>query len=223
MSIKEYIEEVEKVRERAHAEILNKLGGPSLAITREQFEQNHGMLQLRVDRNIERTLEDVRDQLTPGSQLWMMRKERFFHKSYSHVALVAENGKFIHATAPDISMEVQSKAVIKEDDLDSIDAMQACFVVSPPTEDPIYLARAKECIGIRFDYDASSANCETFCQHIHGVWDKAFQSPTGGGQQAVNAFTKCSRLYKFKDKPLKEQMKKRITDASLILPDETFC
>ena len=84
--------------------------------------------------------------------------------------------------------------MIKKRDLDlcNIDALQRCFVVRPPTADALkYLARAKKCLGIQFDYDASPENCETFFQHAHGVWDKSFfQSPTGGGQEVINAFTK---------------------------------
>ena len=53
-----------------------------------------------------------------------------------------------------------------------------------------------------------------------GEWDRNFQSPTGSGQQTVNLFTQVS--LKFKDEPLRDQMRKRIMRSSLILPGETF-
>ena len=107
-----------------------------------------------------------------------MRKGKSSHRSYSHVAIISDDGKYLHVTAPSTSLMVKSKAVIQEDDLCNIDALQRCFVVRAPASK--YLARAKKCLGIQFDYDAT-ANCETFCQHVHGVWDNNFQSPTGGG------------------------------------------
>merc|ERR1712037_358518 len=151
----------------------------------------------------------------------MMRKGRTYARSYSHVAIISENGKYIHATSP-TSLTIKSKAVIQEDDLGSIDNLQRCFVVRSPTPGyaPKYLQRAKECLGIQFDYVASTANCETFCHGVHGRWDSSFQSPTGRGQQVVNGFSKCSKWMKSLSEPLTDQMRKRISDASLILPNE---
>ena len=222
-SIQGYIEKIECLRAKEYADMMGSLADFSLALTREDFERNHGLFQLRVKTNIARTLEELEDELTPGNQLWMMREGKIHHRSYSHVAIISDRGKFIHVTAPSTSLKIKSKAVIKEEELSSISAVQRCFVVRPPTPDhTIYLDRAKACLGIQFDYDASTANCETFCQHIHGIWDQNFQSPTGGGQQVVNAFTKGSKLFKSPDEPLGVQMRKRIMEASLILPNEKF-
>ena len=103
--------------------------------------------------------------------------------------------------------------------------VQNCFLVRPSDTEyaDLYLKRSKVCLGIQFDYDASSANCETFCHYIHGNWDQGnVQSPRGGGQQLVSKYTKWSKLFKSLDQPLKHQMKSRIEEASLILPNETF-
>ena len=71
------------------------------------------------------------------------------------------------------------------------------------------------CLAIQFDYDTSMANCETFYQHVHGVWDKNFQSSTGGGQRVVNAFTKGSKFIKsLLDESLAAQMRKKIMNTS---------
>ena len=223
-SIQGYIEKIECLRAKEYADMMGSLADFALALTREDFERNHGLFQLRVKTNIARTLEELEDELTPGNQLWMMREGKSHHRSYSHVAIISENRKFIHVTQSLNRSTIKSKSVIKVEDLSYISAtLQRCFMVRPPTPDhTIYLDRAKACLGIQFDYDASTANCETFCQHIHGIWDKNFQSPTGGGQQVVNAFTKGSKLFKSPDEPLGVQMRKRIMEASLILPNEKF-
>ena len=170
-------------------------------------------------------MDDVRSLLVPGDQLWMMRRGRT-HKSYAHVAIISENNQFIHAKAPNMDLMIQSKATICEEDLSSVDNLQLCFVVRPPTIeglDPlVYLKRAQACLNIRFDYDASVDNCETFCNGIHGEWEQNFQSPDGKAQNTVDNYTKLSKWFKSADKPLKDQMRKRISNEKLILPNEKF-
>ena len=148
----------------------------------------------------------------------MMRKGKTHHRSCSNAGTISEKGKYLHVTAPSTSLMVKSKVVIQKDYL------QHCCVVLPPTADASkYLAEARELLGIQLDSDGATGNCKTFCQHVHGVWDKNFQSPTGGGQQMVNAFTKGSKLIKASlDESLAAQMRKKITNVSLILPNEKF-
>ena len=165
------------------------------------------------------------DELTPGNQLWMLRESRIHHKSYAHVAIISEDKKYIHITAPSMLLMVKSKAVVQEERLNSISNLQHCFVVRPPEGEftDLYLEMAKVCLDIKFDYDATSANCETFCQYVYGDWDCGnVQTPSGGGQQLVSMYTKCSKLFKSLDDPLMDQMKSRIGEASLILPWETL-
>ena len=225
-SIGGFIEKVECLRAKVYDDLMAKLEYIQLSVTREDFERYHGKFHLRVKTNITSRLEDLTGELTPGNQLWMMRKGCATHKSYAHVAIVSENNKYIHVTAPSKILKLKSKAVIQEELLDNIDNVEFCFVVKPPEREDVgpslYLERAKVCKGIQFDYDAVTANCETFCQFVHGEWDGNFQNPTGGGQQLISGFTKVSKLFKSLDKPLKDQMKLRIREAALILPNENF-
>ena len=99
-------------------------------------------------------------------------------------------------------------------------------MVTPPVREGVdaskYQERAAACKDIQFDYDAYSAQCETFCQYIHGNWEGNFQIPTGGGQHTLGGFTRSSKLFKSHDKPLKEQVIRKITAAKLIFSDEKF-
>ena len=97
-------------------------------------------------------------------------------------------------------------------------------MVAPPVREGVdtiqYQMRAKVCEGIQFDYDATSAQCETFCQYVHGNWLGNFQIPTGLGQRGVNRFTKSTKLFKTSSEPLKAQMIKKIQEAGLIFTNE---
>ena len=224
--IQRYQEEIERLKTEALCEILDRVECPSMFTTRDKFERYHGKFQLKVKTEIMQRMDDVRSLLVPGDQLWMMRRGRT-HKSYAHVAIISENNKFIHVKAPNMDLMIQSKATIREEDLSSIDHLQLCFVVRPPTMegdvDPlVYLKRAQACLNIRFNYDATVDNCETFCNAIHGEWERNFQSPDGKAQNIVDNYTKMSKWFKSADKPLKDQMRKRISDEKLILPDEKF-
>ena len=86
-SIQGYIEKIECLRAKEYADMMGSLADFSLALTREDFERNHGLFQLRVKTNIARTLEELEDELTPGNQLWMMREGKTHHRSYSHVLI----------------------------------------------------------------------------------------------------------------------------------------
>ena len=220
-----FIEKVECSRAKLYDDIMAKLEYLPMSMTRSDFEKYHEKFKLRVETNTKSKLEDLTDELIPGNQLWMLRKSRIHHKSYAHVAIVSEDKKYIHIAAPSILLMLKSKAVVQEESLSSIGGLQRCFVVRLPEREfaDLYLKRAKVCLGIQFDYDASSANCETFCHFVHGNWDGGnVQTPRGGGQQLVGVYTKCSKLFKSLDDPLINQMKSRIGEASLILPNETF-
>ena len=94
----------------------------------------------------------------------MMRKGKTHHRSWSHAGTISEKGKCLHVTAPITSLMVKSKTVIQKDYL------QHCCMVPPTTADGSkYLAEAREC--------SNGSMGKTFCQHIHGVWDKNFQNP----------------------------------------------
>ena len=223
--IQNYLQEIECLKTNALNDIIDHVECPLMFTTRDKFERNHGKFQLNIKTEIMRRLDDVRSLLVPGDQLWMMRRGRT-HKSYAHVAIVSKSNQFINAKAPNMDLMIQSKATICEEDLSSIDTLQLCFVVRPPTiegVDPlVYLKRAEACLNIRFDYDASVDNCETFCNAIHGEWEQNFQIPDGKAQNTVDNYTKLSKWSKSADKPLKDQMRKRIFNEKLILSNEKF-
>ena len=225
--IDNYIREVERLRQEVYETILENLENFSVSITTEEFEMYHRNFNLKAKTNITRRLNDLRGQLTPGDMLWMMRKGKTHHKSYAHVGIISEIDHCIHVTTRNKREAAIAKAVINEDHFDNLHNVENCFVVSPPPLPPnvdpsIYQKRAKACKDIRFDYDALTSQCETFCQYVHGNWTGNFQIPRGVGQQGLNAYLKGSTFIRPMDEPLKDQMKQRFISQRLILPDERF-
>ena len=102
--------------------------------------------------------------------------------------------------------------------------------------------------GICLDYDAESANCETFANAVHGIWGKGvqvsdeifrirltnlffdfcilnckcflIQAPQGGVQKGVKLFNKTAKWTKRNQIPLVYQMWHRIRKEKKMLPTE---
>merc|ERR1711963_609113 len=79
---------------------------------------------------------------------------------------------------------------------------------------------AEVCEGICLDYDAESANCETFANAVHGIWGKGVQAPQGGVQKGVKLFNKTAKWTKRNQIPLVYQMWHRIRKEKKTLPTE---
>ena len=141
-----------------------------------EFEEMFRHLSLELKTNDMRKFREIRDSLVPGDQLWIFHK-RPLMRSYAHVVIVAKDKNFIHVSSPEVKLLMRARALICEDSQDKLDNEDLCFAVHPK-EDKLpefYRRRAEACLGILFDYDAESANCETFCNGVHGIWDDTIQ------------------------------------------------
>merc|ERR1712012_203758 len=161
-----------------------------------------------------RTFRELQDTLKEGDQLWIYHK-RTLMKSYAHVVIIVSGNNFIHVNSTGVWSNIRSRAMICKDSFQKLlENDDLCFVVPP--EDPvgqetsIFGERAEVCEGICLDYDAESANCETFANAVHGIWGKGVQAPQGGVQKGVKLFNKTAKWTKRNQIPLVYQMWHRI-------------
>eukprot|EP00092_Neocalanus_flemingeri_P075938 GFUD01094141.1.p1 GENE.GFUD01094141.1~~GFUD01094141.1.p1 ORF type:complete len:136 (+),score=25.08 GFUD01094141.1:53-409(+) len=113
---------------------------------------------------------EARELILPGDQLWVFHK-RPLMRSYAHVVIITKSQKYIHVSSPQLKLKMRARALICEESQDTLTNEDLCFVVNPKNDKPpeYYSKRAQVCKEIRFDYIAKSANCETFCNGVHGI------------------------------------------------------
>ena len=226
--IDKYITNVECLREKLYNEILEKLDYSSKWITAQEFDSYYRKYGLRAKTQVTHSLNDLKGHLTIGAMLWMMRKgglkQKLLHKSYAHVGIISDTNHLVHVTEGSGWDTARSIAVIKEDHLDNLENVEMCFLVLPPDlpSASIYQKRAKACKGFRLNYVAATAQCETFCQYVHGNWDGNIQIPTGVAQNGLNMWNRGFKFIQRKPKSLKHQMIEKFTDLELTLPEEIF-
>ena len=180
--IEEYIEKVEQIRTKSFEAILDNVYCPSPfphIRSLQEFEEMHEMHRQKLKTNVLKRFEDVKDSLKPGDQLWLFRRPKWM-RSYAHVVIVAEEGKFIHVAAPALKLKMRSIAKICGGKFSDLTKEDLCFVVRPEvperTRPTIFLQRAEVCLGISMDYDAASSNCETFANGVIGRWTDGHQA-----------------------------------------------
>lgn len=225
-TISNYKCEIEKIRQSMYDEIILNLNCPSQLShvkTMEEFEEMHRKLKLNIETNEMKKFGGIKNDLKEGDQLWIFHK-RWLMRSYAHVVIISDGGKYIHVSSPQVKLMIMSRAIICEEQLGAINDDDLCFVVKPSAgKDPtVCKNRAKACLGIRFDYDGETETCETFCNGVHGQWSENIQNPQGVTQNLIDEFTKASYWYKTKDDPLRVQMRRKIQDEKLIFPYERF-
>eukprot|EP00091_Calanus_sinicus_P023210 TRINITY_DN7720_c0_g1_i1.p1 TRINITY_DN7720_c0_g1~~TRINITY_DN7720_c0_g1_i1.p1 ORF type:complete len:722 (+),score=137.55 TRINITY_DN7720_c0_g1_i1:121-2286(+) len=152
--IVDYKREIENIREKMYDEILLNMSCPSqlpYVKTMEEFEVMHRKLKLKLKTNEMSTFGRIKNDLMEGDQLWIFHKRRFM-RSYAHVVIIIDGQKYVHVSSPRVKLMFRSRAIIREDNLSTIDDGENCFVVKPQADiEPIVCKeRAKACCGIRF-------------------------------------------------------------------------
>lgn len=243
-SILLFVDAIEKLRENMYEAVLENVYCPSESKTIQNLLEFQKMARnkLKIKTNPMKSFQALQNQLNPGDQLWIFHQRRGM-RSYAHVVVIIGDHKFVHVTSPKkMSMTLILKSKIKEEDQHKLNDEKFCFAVRPsldlPRYESIFAQRAISCIGIRFDYDPENANCETFCNGVHGIWKPSVQvcvhwmnnyficiawqgqDLRGVVQRGANLYSKL--VPKRKDERLSNQMERRFQEEELLLTTEIF-
>merc|ERR1719347_1027483 len=104
----------------------------------------------------------------------MHRKRRSFPLEYAHVAVYLGHDEVVHVSREGL------KSVIKKENVEKVVGRSPCFVKSI-SEPPPNLKRsisecAQACVGLKFQYSVTDANCETF---VNGITEGRFYTTQG--------------------------------------------
>jgi len=227
-SISSFVDAIEELREKMYENVLENAFCPSESKSIQNLLEFQKMARnkLKIKTNPMQSFQALESQLNPGDQLWIFH-QRPGMRSYAHVVVIIGDHKFVHATSPKrLSLTLILKSKIKEEDQQKLNDEKFCFVVRPSLDmarnESVFGQRATSCIGICFDYDPESANCETFCNGVHGIWEQSVQGQDLRGvvQQGANLYSKL--VPKRKHERLSSQMEKIFQEKKLLLTTEIF-
>ena len=148
---------------------------PHPSILNAEDFQKVANLKLKVKTNVMKPFEELRHSFQPGDQVWIFRNSKFYVRSYAHVIIILDENQFMHVTDRNI-LTLQSE--IKRANLSVYSDVRFCFIVRSEIDKNILERRATLCEGIRFHYHPKHANCEVFCNGVHGIWDPSIQVDT---------------------------------------------